>query len=48
MTHHSGDHPHAEIPQLTPEIAVNPHHTPHISHKGTPHLNPHLVLAGQQ
>ena len=48
MIHHNRDHPHIEVPQLIPEITVNPDHTPHINQVRTPHSNPHTVLVGQQ
>ena len=48
VTHHTRDHPHIEVPQLIPEITVDPDHITHIKQVRTPHLNPHPVLAGQQ
>ena len=48
MTHCTADHPHAEVPQLIPEIAVDPDNVLHINQVRKPHLNLHLVLAGQQ
>ena len=48
MTHHTGDHPHAEVYQHIPEIAAGPDHTPDINQVRIPHLNPLPVPAGQQ
>ena len=47
MTHHTGDHPHAEVYQPIPEIAADPDHTYCINQVRTPHLNPSSVPAGQ-
>ena len=48
MTHHTKDHPRAEVPQLIPEITADPDHVLHINQVRKPHLNLHPVLAGQQ
>ena len=48
MTHHTGDHPHIEVYQPIPEIAAGPDHAHHINQVRTPHLNLHLIPAGQQ
>ena len=48
MTHHNGDHPHVEVPQLIPEITVDPGHIPHTNQVKISPLNPHRVLTGQQ
>ena len=44
MTHHTKDHPHAEVPQLIPEIAADPDHIPHINQVRELHINLHPVL----
>ena len=31
MTHHIEDHPHTEVPQLTPETTADPDHVLHIN-----------------
>ena len=48
VTHHTGHHPHIEVHQLNLEIAANPDHALPIKQIGTPHLNQHPPLAGQQ
>ena len=47
VTHHTGDHPHIEVYQPTPEIVAGPDHTPCINQVRTLHLNSHPVPAGQ-
>ena len=48
MTHHIKEHPHTEVPQLTPETAADPEHILHINSLIKLCLNHHPVLAGQQ
>ena len=48
MTHHTRDHPHAEVYQPIPEITADADHAHHIHQVRTPHLNPPSVPAGQQ
>ena len=48
VTHHTGDHPHIEVYQPTPEITAGPDHTHLINQVRIPHLNPHPVPTGQQ
>ena len=43
VTHHTGDYPHIEVPQLIPEITVDPDYVPHTNQVRTPHPNPHPV-----
>ena len=48
VTHHTGDHPHAEVYQPIPENVAGPGHAHHTNPVRTPHLNPHPAPAGQQ
>ena len=46
MTHHTGNLPHTEAHQPTPEITAGPEHAPHTNLVRTPHLNLHPDLVG--
>ena len=48
VTHHTKDHPHAEVIQLIPETTANPDHVLHINQVRQCCLNLHPALAGQQ
>ena len=48
VAHHTKDHPHAEVPQLIPEIVADPDHILHINQVRKPCLSLHPALAGQQ